>query len=689
VTRGEQLREAKRLTVAQFQAMERAIASQDLELAGLAKQALLEIRKAKYNPVKANQIIDRLFVAREDILGQSIASQLKDSAELSTRVMQIYDKYKSEAPIVTKAEIATARQVGIRMIPPPIDVPPMSEFLHSESIELREATKKSVARSLREYRNADLAGKDLVQTARRMGSELGDQATVPKKLDTYMNSLKRLRGSDTLPVREQLELAAESRKARKDLEKYLTRIKDGRAGYREALQIIENQGTAGVEKALERWISEKQRYHAERITRTEMAAQHRMRQINQWKREGRVIGVIWTLNGGSRKSYVGRTPVPKTGKSAGRRCACEANAGQLFTLEYAESHPRLGHPHCRCFWVPCYSQPVGAAAPANEARVPVAGDAATRPGAAKPPVVPPVAATGYTVPAPTPVVIAPQPVVQPDFVTKPIRGADLGKFNDALTNVGVKVPGQAPLMPWADQAVARQESRSLMAEHYGMVSHDVGPVSNNWLVLPDKDPLLAGKCVAHHQFSGAIAIKQSIAKKLRTSINDLVGGKVKGDYYDVQHKYNALRVWTHEEIHGMSSLAKGVDYPPWMLAFEESTTEIVARKVSRETLGYVGRRTGEVPFSLPNYRPKDVLSDRTYGYGSYQEWVDKLIQTVGDAVGNDWGTIPSRVEAAALKIRQVKTLDPDCDTILARFVSALEVTPEQGVTITQAIKAGL
>ena len=44
---------------------------------------------------------------------------------------------------------------------------------------------------------------------------------------------------------------------------------------------------------------------------------------------------------------------------------CEANAGKEFTLEYAADHTRMGHPHCKCFWVPVYA-PAPKRAPAPE-----------------------------------------------------------------------------------------------------------------------------------------------------------------------------------------------------------------------------------------------------------------------------------------------------------------------------------
>lgn len=356
MNRTEQLREAKRLSAVQMKNIEKAIRSQDQELADLAKQALADIRKARWSVPKANEIIDRLFADRQDIMARTIADGLRDSAELNDRVMKIYDEYQPTAPIVTKAEIALARQYGAAVIKgTQVKVPDLSEVLHHDTAVLKEATKKSIARSIREMRNADLAGKDLIQTVQRLsGTEVAD-VQIPQKLDRYIEALKNLRGSDKLPGKGQWPRLDEARKARVQLEKYVAKLRDGRVGYGEFRQIIEKQGTDGLEHAVERWISEKQRYHAERITRTEMAAQHRQRQLDQWKRESRVIGVMWHLSGG-RKAYVKRTPAAKSGPHKGTRCRCEEMAGTIMTLEEAENHIRGWHPHCKCFHTPVYGK---------------------------------------------------------------------------------------------------------------------------------------------------------------------------------------------------------------------------------------------------------------------------------------------------------------------------------------------
>lgn len=133
-----------------------------------------------------------------------------------------------------------------------------------------------------------------------------------------------------------------------------------------------------------------------------------------------------------------------------------------------------------------------------------------------------------------------------------------------------------------------------------------------------------------------------------------------------------LRVLVHEELHGASA-ADASAYSGAGVGIEEAATEVLARKVVRELCGYAEASGPDVPLSLPYRHQSGNYVARAGNGGSYEKFIRRTLQAVGDALGHDG--VHSRVEDAFAKTRQDH---PDRWTTGARqveaFVDALGVT---------------
>ena len=139
-----------------------------------------------------------------------------------------------------------------------------------------------------------------------------------------------------------------------------SKLVDSRGGYREMIQIIKKQGFRGMDKAMTRWLDEKQAYHAERIAETETAGAYRAREYEQHANKPYITGFWWRRNAGmvsldlKRKKDISR--VRRGGRKAkrkvkGRPCqVCPVLADKRFPVSYAREYPRGAHPNCRCWY---------------------------------------------------------------------------------------------------------------------------------------------------------------------------------------------------------------------------------------------------------------------------------------------------------------------------------------------------
>jgi hypothetical protein len=141
------------------------------------------------------------------------------------------------------------------------------------------------------------------------------------------------------------------------------KLVDSRGGYQEMIQIINKQGVAGMDKALTRWLDEKQAYHAERIAETETAGAYRAREYQQHANKPYIVGFWWRRNPGMarldmrRRKDIRRVRRQSRGgrnakrKVKGQPCrVCPSLADLRFPVEYAREYPRGAHPNCRCWY---------------------------------------------------------------------------------------------------------------------------------------------------------------------------------------------------------------------------------------------------------------------------------------------------------------------------------------------------
>lgn len=213
------------------------------------------------------------------------------------------------------------------------------------------ASDFKVGQIIREGVNLDRAGKELVETMRSPRPDL----TKPlKRLQRAGRKLRDLSVNSNDPIERKLA-KKEWNSSFRNIERIARSRVDKRAGYKELLQIIERRGAKGMDQALNRWMSEKQRYNAERIIETESAAAYRQREIQQ--HEKRAVGAWWRLNrfGSKTRKQAGRKRGRRTGgrrkkKGVQRGCICDTLSNQFFTMEMIKEYPRMGHPYCRCYW---------------------------------------------------------------------------------------------------------------------------------------------------------------------------------------------------------------------------------------------------------------------------------------------------------------------------------------------------
>lgn len=400
MTYAEQIARARELSSIHLEAIEAAIAKQDEELARLARQAIGRIKASGYDPRVTKQTISQLFRDRSDVLSQRVTAAISDAAALPERVEAVARAHGLEGvrPIVTGAEIAegrvAAKQVEraamaaevpgtgstltraterpatraeriLNRVAPAGKQASFSESLHGDTKALTEGSQRAIGRAIREMINADAAGKALIQATSEAGGMLGAKQRVPKLLQEYVDALRRIDRVASLSPDEARIAHAELEATRRKLDRYVSGLAERRGGYLEFRQIIDAKGPAGVDRALERWLSEKQRYNAERIMRTETAAARRIAEHEKRKDNPLLIGYVWRLSTRSRKGFEHRTsPTMKPPKGIhGRRdgggtrgrCMCEFMAGRVFGRDLPEKWPRGAHPQCLCWYEPIFN----------------------------------------------------------------------------------------------------------------------------------------------------------------------------------------------------------------------------------------------------------------------------------------------------------------------------------------------
>ena len=154
-----------------------------------------------------------------------------------------------------------------------------------------------------------------------------------------------------------------------------------------------------------------------------------------------------------------------------------------------------------------------------------------------------------------------------------------------------------------------------------------------------------------HDWQGRTFLrKEDIADRLPVAflaVSDLATFRAQPVHVQ-QAVMQVIRVVVHEEFHGASA-AQSSAYQGPGIGMEEAATEILARKVVREMCGYNDRTGADVPLSLP-YRHASGNYVSQPNAGSYEKFIRRTLQAVGDAVGH--ADVYDRVEGALIKTRQ-------------------------------------
>jgi hypothetical protein len=247
----------------------------------------------------------------------------------------------------------------------------LSERLHGAAAQNIRDTNRAVNTAIREAKSMDKAGRDLISAIRKGGDDLAVNQRLTKPLQKLRRSARELQ---LLSINKGDEdaLKAATQAFDKDfaaIRKVLGKRVDSRSGYRELVQIIDRQGAKGTEKALNRWLDEKQRYQSERILETETNGAYRAREYEQHANKPYITGFWWRRSAAmiqidrARKKDIFRVRRSRRAgrktkrKKKGQPCrVCPQLADQFFPVEYAREFPRGAHPHCRCWYEWVYSK---------------------------------------------------------------------------------------------------------------------------------------------------------------------------------------------------------------------------------------------------------------------------------------------------------------------------------------------
>jgi hypothetical protein len=220
---------------------------------------------------------------------------------------------------------------------------------------------------IREQEAMHTAGKRLLaelQDAGGIGSEALKEGRIPGHLQRLDRAGRAL--NETMLSTDPKALADAQRewnKALKKTKEYTAKLANREGRFSEHIQRIEKElgfkkrKPLDMDKMLNTYVQNRQRYFADRIVRTESLAAGRAQQWDQFRKDPTVVAVIWRM-AGTHMFYAKRVAAPKGGAHRGRRCVCEQLNNRQFPPEAVRDYPRMGHPFCNCHWDPVYSSQV-------------------------------------------------------------------------------------------------------------------------------------------------------------------------------------------------------------------------------------------------------------------------------------------------------------------------------------------
>lgn len=283
-----------------------AIGEIDADLKKSVARLIISLARAKFAPNVVRRKIAALFRRHTTIFDKKALKLVKDAALYAERYMEELAHYgvlgRNLQPI-TPSEVAwyVSKKGKERAAATlafargaPAGAPQMafwdklrlSQHIHKlTQVELETATT-AVLRAMTEASSFGSASRELV----RIVPGIGAAQPTPQAVRTLIGKASHLARFSWLGSKD-----PDIRKVKQ----YLRRLAaGGRVGsaYAELVQDLERGKLA--EKAVEKWVYQKQRYAAERILDTETSAAFRMRQVEVGEKIPWLVGYRWRLNAG-------------------------------------------------------------------------------------------------------------------------------------------------------------------------------------------------------------------------------------------------------------------------------------------------------------------------------------------------------------------------------------------------------
>lgn len=287
--------------------------------------------------------------------------------------------------------------------------------------------------------------------------------------------------------------------------------------------------------------------------------------------------------------------------------------------------------------------------------IPVFGDVGEQP-VAPPPVQAPAA------PPPPPPVVAPTPAAVPTAAPRDDAEAALARaaYAQAMSDATARLA--LDLADADAQKDIREACRSFLgAQDLHSVDEELSlPSRNTMEVRKAKD--MGGAAANHWRASGKVQFESFRFEQATRAFADAKtnpGRFATGEAYHAENALTPIRIFLHEEIHGCSRMGSRY-YSHTSTGIEEASTEILARKMTREFAGPRGEGAkGGAIFPAPEFvklpgATRGALdwmrvARQPAGAGSYNNYIEGVYTAVGHVAGTE--NLQARIEAAFFATR--------------------------------------
>jgi len=243
------------------------------------------------------------------------------------------------------------------------DVRSLSRRLHGHRVATAREVSTQTLAAVRDAKHLAGSSSDLIRAIREAGKgELAKGGNIPsilRDVEKAGTALNRRGGEEAL---------IEWQKQRRELRRYMGKLAEGGRAHTRAMEILQQTkatSAKGIERAVENYAHDKQRYAAERILKTEQQAAFKAEQIESDREHPAIVAYIWHMNRGGRSGFAKRVKPSKTfgpkGRRKGgkrRRCVCEELDGRKLSGEEVQGGDTrlIAHPHCMCWLEPVFDR---------------------------------------------------------------------------------------------------------------------------------------------------------------------------------------------------------------------------------------------------------------------------------------------------------------------------------------------